>query len=213
MGSGAWRFLRPTKLTEESRIGLDHLRRLTILHRVEDIEEAGDNGRKEESDGDGPLENRFSFAPQGLAAHPGQEVKPMAFFIFGRPKHSGLPLAGPGPAQRPRPALRADCLASPDPAGSANCAQDAPRVKGRKLWRRAAGAGHNSSDALMVRPFGLAFIWAHISRGSTFVAFVSFCLSPLPLPVCSGQNHPHDAIHQLTAAILRKSSSRIRHPS
>jgi hypothetical protein len=24
------------------------------------------------------------------------------------------------------------------------------------------GAGHNSSDALIVRPFGLAFIWAHI---------------------------------------------------
>jgi hypothetical protein len=49
--------------------------------------------------------------------------------------------------------------------------------------------------------------------GSTFVAFVAFCLSPLRLPVCSGQNHPPDAIHQPTAAIFRKSSSRIRHPS
>jgi len=90
-------------------------------------------------------------------------------------------------------------------------APDAGRAKA--VSRSAWGAGHNSSDAQIVRPFGLAFIWVHIHMGSTFVAFVSFCSSPLRLPVCSGQNHPPDAIHQPTAGILRKSSSRIRHCS
>ena len=106
-------------------------------------------------------------APCWLARAAGQS--PPAAFTADRPARLRQSLPQPG---SPRAGVCYNYSAQPSIAEAGLSPASMSKIEG-------CTAGHNSPDALIVRPFGLAFIWAHIYMGSTLVSFVSFSLSPL----------------------------------